>query len=376
MALKQFTFDPDLTDSFISFVYEIYRNDPKWIAPLRRELLNQFLPQFPFYGKPANHHQHFLATVDRKVVGRVSAMVNNDLKDEHATAVGTIGFFECIDDYAVAKDLLDAATNWLREQHNIRCIWGPMNFDIWHGYRLMTRGFHEEPFFGEPYNKPYYSEFFERYGFTPRQHWDSIEINGCVALEALIKEKQAQYENFIQQGYRFEYFDLHRFDDEIFKLHEVMAKSFEKFPGFTHISPEEFLQLFAASRAAFHPRLFTFVYDQEHTLVGFAGAFLDLASAVRSMQGRNGFISKLQFMYRRNQTRRILFHLGGMIAEGQTRRAGLGRAGFYFIMRQILDAGYDEVIIALMARGNKLQGMVKEMKTSGHREYTLYELTR
>jgi hypothetical protein len=33
---------------------------------------------------------------------------------------------------------------------------GAGEFRHWHGYRLMTRGFEEKTFYGEPYNKIYW----------------------------------------------------------------------------------------------------------------------------------------------------------------------------------------------------------------------------
>jgi hypothetical protein len=83
-------------------------------------------------------------------------MVNAAIRDEDGTAVGLIGFFECVEDPVVATVLLDAARDWLREEHGLQRIWGPMNFDIWHSYRFMTRGFDQVPFYGEPDNKACY----------------------------------------------------------------------------------------------------------------------------------------------------------------------------------------------------------------------------
>ncbi len=374
MGMIQFTFDPELRDCFIRFGYEIYRDDAKWIPPLRNEIAGQLRPNFSFYQKPGNVHQHFLATMGDKAVGRISAMVNSNLKDRDGTKVGTIGFFECIDDYAVAHDLLQAAIGWLHEEHKLNYIWGPMNFDIWNGYRFMTRGFAEEPFLEEPYNKPYYPEFFERFGFTPKQHWDSIEVKGKEALEHLMAPKKTYYDEFLSRGYQFKNLNMNSFDEEISKLHGVLTNSFGSFLAYTPISVEDFQQLFSTSRHAINPRLFKLVYDHNGSLIGFTGAFLDISEAVRSMHGHDGVIGKLHFMYHRKHVKRILLHLGGYVSEGWRERAGLGRAGFYHMMRGIVDAGYEDVIIALMARGNKLQGMVKESKTAGHREYTLYEL--
>ena len=159
MAIKHFTFEPNLTDLFLTFAYDQYRDDTNWIPPLKKDLIFQFSHSFPFYNKPGNYHRHFIALNGKKTLGRISAFVNNDLKDPSGNLIGCLGFFESINDQSVSNDLLGIATNWLSEHHGIKIIWGPVNFDIWNSYRMMTKGFDQETFLGEPYNKDYYQVF-------------------------------------------------------------------------------------------------------------------------------------------------------------------------------------------------------------------------
>ena len=100
------------------------------------------------------------------------------------------------------KWMIGAATRWLRDRHAVRRILGPINFDVWHGYRFMTRGFAEQRFLGEPYNPPYYPELFERCGFVPRQRWNSYEAPPAAyaEYEQLAREKQPVLRDL---GYRF-----------------------------------------------------------------------------------------------------------------------------------------------------------------------------
>ena len=374
MAIEHFSFDPTLADCFVRFGYELYRGDTNWIPPLRKDLYPQFLPAFPFYRRPGNCHRHFLASRGKNVIGRISAMVNRDLRDRDGTPVGTIGFFECIDDFAAAQALFDAAVTWLREDCATHRIWGPMNFDIWHGYRLMTRGFDQKLFYGEPYNKPYYQDFFERYGFIPKQHWNSVELSGRTLLEKMIAPGVARYQQFLEKGYRFEHFNTRRFRHELRKLYSVLIPSFRGFLGFSPISCAEFERLFITSRYAFHPRLFTFVYDENNVLSAFAGAFLELSDAIRVMNGKDTLASKQRFLSDHRRINRIIFHMVGITPEEATKRTGLGRAGFYHIIRAILKEGYETVVIALTAKDNTVRGLLSRNAAAAQRQYTLYEL--
>jgi hypothetical protein len=54
--------------------------------------------------------------------------------------------------------------------------------------------------------------------------------------------------------------------------------------------------------------------------------------------------------------------------------SGLGRAEFYFVIRQALNEGYENIMITLMAKNNKVHGFLGKNMKKTVREYTLYEL--
>ena len=146
MPIKEFTFEHGLTQKFMDLGHEIYRGDDNWIPPIRGDLARQLGPDFPFYRKAGNSHRKFVAVSGGKVHGRIAAMVNCDLKTGEGEQIGTLGFFECINDYHVARDLIGASLQWLSGEMGVSHVWGPMNFDIWHGYRFMTKGFDQDDF--------------------------------------------------------------------------------------------------------------------------------------------------------------------------------------------------------------------------------------
>ena len=374
MAITSFDFEPSLREAFINLGYDLYRAGRRWIPPLRAELLRQLSPEFPFYSRPGNRCRHFLATAGGKTQGRVAAMVNSAIKDRDGTPVGTVGFFESVEDYEVTRDLLDAATTWLRREGGVARIWGPMNFDIWHGYRFMTAGFGERPFYGEPGNKPYYPAYFRRYGFVDRQHWHTIEVTDRRPLEGLISLGLPRCRELATAGYRFEPLNMADFPGELLKLHQALTLSFHDFLGYTPISTQEFSALYAGLRYAADPRLLVFVYDTGGALAGFAGAFLELADAVRLLGGRDTLLGRLRFLLRRRRTDRITFYIIGVTPAESAKRSGLGRAMNAYVLRQILEAGYETVLFALLAEGSRSHGLLGQHLSLPQRQYTLFEL--
>ena len=308
------------------------------------------------------------------MLGRVAAMVNSALRDRDGTPVGTVGFFESEADYGIAHDLLNAATVWLRQEGGVERIWGPMNFDIWHGYRFKTAGFDERPFYGEPYNKPYYPEFFRQYGFVERQQWNSLEVSGRQSIEEMISAGIQRYHELVMDGYRLETLHMANFPGELLKLHTVLPTSYHDFLGYTPISAQEFSALYTGLHHAADPSFFVFAYDKAGDLAGFAGAFLDIADAVRLLGGKDTLLGRVRFYLRRRRTERINFYLIGLTPVELAKRSGLGRAIYAYILRQVLAAGYETVLFTLIVQGSRSWGLFGRDLPPPQRQYTLYEL--
>ena len=90
---------------FVELPYTLYRNDPHWVPPLRiavKELLDK--AKHPFYANAET--ELYLAKRDGKVVGRVAAILDKAHNRFHEEKAGFFGFFECVNDQAVADALL------------------------------------------------------------------------------------------------------------------------------------------------------------------------------------------------------------------------------------------------------------------------------
>jgi hypothetical protein len=373
MGVSPYRFDPGRAESFIDFSTTLYQDDTKWIAPFRSTVRAQFDPTFAFYHKPGNTHRHFLATVAGRVVGHLSAVVNTEMRNKTGIPIGALGFFECIRDRYVAQALLAQATDWLRTRGLSR-LWGPVNFDIWTGYRLQSRGFDQTPFYGEPHAKPYYVDLFQEFGFEPLKNWHSLTIPDRASMNALASDRADYLAALLDQGYRFESFDVRRATEQSERLHAVMVDSFKRFTGVTPLSAAEFAPMFATQLRVMDPQLVTLIYDEAGETAGFSVAYPDLSEAVRAMRGRNTLAAKFRFLRRRGRTRRAVFYLLGITQEEARKRRGTGRAIFCHTLRQILSSGYDSLIAALIAEGNPSRGLFDAYASQKNRQYTLYEM--
>src|SRR5207245_879099 len=149
---------------FIAFPYQHYRGDPLWVPPLRMDVRTLLSPvKNPFFQHAAA--QYFLARRNGRPVGRIAAIKNDAHNRAHGDRVGFYGFFESIDDQAVANTLFDAAATWLRTA-GFRVMRGPMRQSINDECGLLVAGFETPPTLMMPHNRAYYVALHDGYGFT------------------------------------------------------------------------------------------------------------------------------------------------------------------------------------------------------------------
>ena len=90
----------------------LYRDDPAFVRPLASEArLAIDAARHPFWQHA--ERQAFLARRNGRVVGRIAAIADRLHNQHYGDRTGFFGFFECEDDPAAARALLDAAAGWL-----------------------------------------------------------------------------------------------------------------------------------------------------------------------------------------------------------------------------------------------------------------------
>ena len=166
--------------AFMRFPFDLYAGDPHWVPALQmteRELLN-FRPH-PFYQHANSAIQCFLAIQSGKVVGRIAAIVDGHHNEFHKEERGMFGFFESIDDSAVAAALFDQAKAWFATK-NISQLRGPANPSQNHTWGLLVDGYDSKPKFMMTYNKQYYEKLILENGFQQSQ--DMYAFTGHIGM--------------------------------------------------------------------------------------------------------------------------------------------------------------------------------------------------
>ncbi len=111
--------------------------------------------------------QYFLAWRDGRAVGRITAQVDHVLNEFQDNRWGLFGFFECEDDPAAAKALLDAAEQWLRARGRDRMV-GPADFTLNDECGVLIEGYELDPIILTNWTHRYYPRLLEQAGMLKR----------------------------------------------------------------------------------------------------------------------------------------------------------------------------------------------------------------
>ena len=139
---------------FIELPFRLHSTSPVWVPPLRLErrlFLSRRQNAFFTHGDA----QLLLAWRDGRVVGRLSAQIDDAFNAYHGNRWGMFGFLELEDDPDILPPLLDAAAGWLRHRGRDRMV-GPMDFTMNDESGVMLEGFDREPMIKQPWHPPYY----------------------------------------------------------------------------------------------------------------------------------------------------------------------------------------------------------------------------
>ncbi|MFL6753147.1 MAG: N-acetyltransferase [Sphingomicrobium sp.] len=175
--------------AFVDFAWAVYKNDPAWVPPLKDEVHSLITP-----GKnPWFEHakaQLWLATRGGKVVGRISAQVDELVLQHMGSGTGQWGMFEALDGETAAA-LIATAEDWLRAKGMTRAL-GPISLSIWDEPGLEIEGFAEPPTAMMAHHRPEYRAWIEAAGYGKAKdlltyevdiaHWDDPRINRLIAM--------------------------------------------------------------------------------------------------------------------------------------------------------------------------------------------------
>ncbi len=365
--IREITSKRDLK-KFIKLPWKIYQKDKSWCPPFLFECKKMFSGKHPFYeyGEMAL----FLAEREGEVVGRIAAIKNGRYNAQHQDKTGFFGFFEAIDDQAVANALLDGAKKWLKEKGYDRMV-GPASPSANYEYGCQISGFEHDQVFLSMHNAPYYAKLYENYGLSKAIDMYAYratreKISNSPILKALTWV-EAKYPEIKIRG-----LDIKNARQEIFELTKIFNLCWANNHGFVPISDAESEYLYSSLKPFLNSDLIHFA-EVEGKIVGGAIFLLDYNQLFKTMDGRLFPLNIFKIFTQKKKITWMRSFMAGVLPEYRNKAVfplmlshGIKR-GMRFTQLDFLEASY------VLENNHQTIAALEKLGAEIYKKYRLFE---
>ncbi len=267
-------------ERFIRLPETLYRADPNFITPLRKERRDALTARGnPFLRRA--EAAFWIARRDGQDVGRISAQRDSLAAQGQADPPGHFGLLDAIDDPAVFAALLATAEGWLAQRGFSR-VQGPFSLSINEETGLLVDGFDTPPMIMMPHNLPYADGRLQALGYRKAR---DLYAYVCDAHGSLPPAAARMVARGLPRGAVLRPMRRRRMDEDIAALCDIFNDAWTGNWGFVPITPVEVDHMARVMRPLLHDRLVWFA-EVDGTPVAFGLCLPDLNAAIRDLGGR------------------------------------------------------------------------------------------
>ena len=299
---------------FIKLPWKIYQGDDMWIPPLIMDLKERAgFVKHPFHD--VNDTQTFIALRDGEPVGRIQAVVNHEHIRRHKEDLGFFGLFESINDREVSTGLFDTARNWLAER-DIHWIRGPVSPSLNYEAGLLVDGWHSPPCFMMTYNRPYYEDLVEDYGFEKVE--DLVAFYAPTDIVDRLDPKVYKVIDIAKKKFNLKLrkLDKTRFDEEVRTFLDIYNKSLPGTWGFNPFSDAELKHMAKGLKHLLVPELTCFA-EVEGKVIGACVALLDYNDIIKEIDGKLFPLGFIKLLTKRRRIKKMRLLSANVLPEYQ-----------------------------------------------------------
>ena len=353
--------------AFIRFQWEMYRGNPHWVPPLlmdRKKVMDR--EKNPFYKNA--EAEFFLARRDGTIVGRIGAIVSRNHNKEHNENIGFFGFFECVNDQAVANALFNSAKAWLREK-GVTAVRGPASPSVNDEFGLLVEGFDKPPAVLMPYNPPYYAELLERAGFRKVKDLYSYELReDTVYNERFVRVGELMKR---REGLTFRTMNMKDFDNEVARIRDLYNRGWQYNWGAVPMTEEEFEAVAKDFKPVVVPGLVIFA-EVKGNPIGFALSLPDINQALIHNKGGYLLPGLVRLLAHKKSIDMVRIIILGVLPEYKMTGAAAGL--FYETARRANGMGYERGEAGWVLEDNTMMIRAAEaMNAVRYKVYRVYE---
>jgi GNAT superfamily N-acetyltransferase len=357
---------------FLTFPWRIYRGDPLWVPPLIPEKKKTIDPKKGKFFEDG-FADLFIAWEGSRPVGTIACAEDQSATRSRNFGECLIGFFECVNDYAVAEALFERAMDWGREHAHLR-VMGTYNLDREESRGILVEGRDRPPAVYCGHSPAYYPDFFEQYGFTKYGEdllayaidldLDRPEIRHLIRLAEKIRQRKP---NMRVRGA-----NLKDIDGEIDRIVDLQNRSLAHMADFTPYTRASVEALVLPMLEVVDPELVLFA-EVDGSAAGWFPAVPNLNEILIHLNGLRFPWDYLRFMrYSRYKPKGIA--IKSIVVPPEYWDTGVGVLLFDEMARRSVAKGYRWADMSLTGEDNKdTWPLAHRMGAKIYKRYRFYQ---
>jgi GNAT superfamily N-acetyltransferase len=356
-------------EKFVKLPFQLYAGSKQWVPPLlssARKILNR--DKHPFYDH--SEAAFLLAEQDGKVLGRLAVMDNVNYQAYRNVKAGFFGFFEAVEDQAVADGLFAAGFEWARER-GLDSMMGPRGMNPTEASGMLVEGFEHRAAMTIPYNLPYYDALVKSVGFEK----DTDHLSGYLPGDYQLPERVLRIAERIKErrGYWVKSF---KSKEEIWewvpRVFEVYETSFVDSHTFFPATERERKMIAEPIVEVTDPGLVKMVMKGDD-MVGFIISYYDLSAALQRCNGRMWPLGWYWLMTERRRTKWAIVNGAGLLPEYQG--TGANVLLYTELARTIKEYGFEYADLAQVNEVNrKSMGDMETVGVNWYKRHRAYKI--
>lgn len=271
--------------TFVRFGNKLYKGNKYYVPSMPLDDLNTLSPDnnaaFEFCKAEC-----YLAYKDDKVVGRVTAIINDKANKAWNVNQVRFGWFDFIDDMEVSKALLDAVEEF-GKKHGMTQIVGPLGFTDFDPEGMLVEGFDKISTMALIYNHPYYPEHMIKHGYSKETGWVEYRLT----LPDEVPERHIKVADYVANKYGLKVvkkskrqINKERYGQKLFQL---INDTYCVLYGYSLLSDKQIDQFVDTYLGVIDTDMLAFVEDSKGELIA---AGITMPSISKALQKCNGEI--------------------------------------------------------------------------------------
>lgn len=352
---------------FLKFPLSHYAGDPYYVPHLmleRKEFFSRRNPLFEF-----TEVAYFLARGDGgKVLGRISAHINQRHNEYAGEKTGFFGFFESVRDLQVAQALFASAEEWL-ERRGMSLVRGPFNFSTNEECGLLVRGFDSPPVFMMPYTKQYYLRLVSDSGYRKAKDLLAYSLESPSETPRGLERLAARVQR--RTNLRVRSMRRENFEEDVKKAFDIYNQAWKDNWGFVPMSETQFAHMARTLKPVIDPAL-ALIAEKDGRAVGFCLGLPDYNILFRKMGGRLLPYGWVYLLFGRSLVDRARIITLGVVEE--YRQGGVDVLLLYHMFRNGIVRGYQGGELSWILEDNaSMNRIMQRFGAVPYKTYRIYE---